>query len=149
VALKLKFEPVGSEANAKNKIIKMKQGKHIFGELVADFETWASQTNWSNQDLFDHFKQPLNANYINWLSYFLVVAKDYATLKAYSHSIDLQVTDLQNNQRQAGATGNNLSLAPCSALGFCNHNMMGIDANNIDSHFQRLSNKNIVKKWCK
>jgi hypothetical protein len=42
MAIKLKFEPVSSEADAKNKIIGMKQGKHIFGELVADFETWAS-----------------------------------------------------------------------------------------------------------
>jgi hypothetical protein len=42
VAFKLKFEPVSPEANAKNKIIGMKQGKRTFGELVADFETWAS-----------------------------------------------------------------------------------------------------------
>jgi hypothetical protein len=41
----------------------------------------------------------LNANYINRLSYFPVVAKDYAMLKAYGHSIDLQVTNLQKNQR--------------------------------------------------
>jgi hypothetical protein len=43
-AFKLKFEPVSSEANAKNKIIGMKQGKCTFGELVANFETWASCT---------------------------------------------------------------------------------------------------------
>jgi hypothetical protein len=43
-AFKLKFEPVSSEADAKNKIIKMKQGKHTFGELVANFGTWASCT---------------------------------------------------------------------------------------------------------
>jgi hypothetical protein len=49
------------------------------------------------RDLFDRLKQILNADYINWLSYFPVVAKDYATLKAYGHTIDLQVTDLQNN----------------------------------------------------
>jgi hypothetical protein len=42
VAFKLKFEPVSPKANAKNKIIGMKQGKRTFGELVADFETWAS-----------------------------------------------------------------------------------------------------------
>jgi hypothetical protein len=36
---KLKFEPVSPEADAKNKIIGMKQGKCTFGELVADFET--------------------------------------------------------------------------------------------------------------
>jgi hypothetical protein len=94
---KLKFELVSPEADAKNKIIGMKQGKRTFGELVADFETWASQTGWSDQDLFDCLKQTLNADYINRLSYFPVVAKDYATLKAYGHSIDLQVTDLQNN----------------------------------------------------
>jgi hypothetical protein len=93
----LKFEPVSPETNAKNKIIGMKQGKHTFGELVANFETWASHTGWSDQDLFDRLKQTLNANYINRLSYFPVVAKDYTTLKAYGHSIDLQVTDLQNN----------------------------------------------------
>jgi hypothetical protein len=44
VAFKLKFEPVSPEADTKNKIIGMKQGKRTFGELVADFETWASQT---------------------------------------------------------------------------------------------------------
>jgi hypothetical protein len=77
------------------------------------------------------------------------VAKDYATLKAYGHSIDLQVTDLQNNQRQVGATGNNSSLAPRSASGFRNPNAMDTDANNIDSHFQGLSNEDIVKKWRK
>jgi hypothetical protein len=38
VAFKLKFKPVCPEANAKNKIIRMKQGKHTSGELVADFE---------------------------------------------------------------------------------------------------------------
>jgi hypothetical protein len=42
VAFKLKFEPVSPKADAKNKIIEMKQGKHTFGELVADFKTWAS-----------------------------------------------------------------------------------------------------------
>jgi hypothetical protein len=94
----LKFEPVSPEADAKNKIIGMKQSKCTFGELVANFETWASHTSWSNQDLFDCLKQILNANYINRLLYFLVVAKDYTTLKAYGYSIDLQVTDLQNNQ---------------------------------------------------
>jgi hypothetical protein len=56
VAFKLKFEPVSPKANAKNKIIGMKQGKRTFGELVADFETWASQTGWSEQDLFDCLK---------------------------------------------------------------------------------------------
>jgi hypothetical protein len=77
------------------------------------------------------------------------VAKDYTTLKAYGHLIDLQVTNLQNNQRQAGAAGNNSSLAPRSALSFRNSNVMDIDANNIDFHFQGLSNKDIVKKWRK
>jgi hypothetical protein len=149
VAFKLKFEPVSHKANAKNKIIGMKQGKCTFGELVADFETWASQTGWSEQDLFDRLKQTLNANYINRLSYFLVLAKDYDMLKAYGHSIDLQLTNLHNNQRQAGATGNNLSSAPRSAPGFHNPNVMDIDANNIDFHFQGLSNKDIVKKWRK
>jgi hypothetical protein len=148
-AFKLKFEPVSPEADVKNKIIRMKQGKRIFGELVADFETWASHTGWSDQDLFDRLKQTLNADYINQLSYFLVVAKDYATLKAYGHSIDLQVTDLQNNQRQAGAASNNTSSAPCSASGFRDPNAIDIDANNIDSHFQGLSNKDVVKKWRK
>jgi hypothetical protein len=99
VAFKLKFEPVSPEADAKNKIIGMKQGKRTFGELVADFETWASRTGWSEQDLFDRLKQTLNADYINQLSYFPVMAKDYDTLKAYGYSIDLQLTDLHNNQR--------------------------------------------------
>jgi hypothetical protein len=149
MVFKLKFEPVSPEADAKNKIIGMKQGKCTFGELVADFETWASRTGWSNQNLFDCLKQTLNANYINWLLYFLVVAKDYAMLKAYGHLIDLQVTDLQNNQRQAGATSNNSSSAPRLAPGFHNPNMMDIDVNNIDSHFQGLSNEDIIKKWRK
>jgi hypothetical protein len=96
-AFKLKFELVSLKADIKNKIIGMKQGKRTFCELVANFNTWASCTSWSDQDLFDCFKQILNANYINRLSYFLVVAKDYATLKVYGHSIDLQVTNLQNN----------------------------------------------------
>jgi hypothetical protein len=39
---KLKFEPVSPEADIKNKIIRMKQGKCTFGELVANFKTWAS-----------------------------------------------------------------------------------------------------------
>jgi hypothetical protein len=47
MAFKLKFELVSPEADTKNKIIGMKQGKHTFGELVADFETWASRTGWS------------------------------------------------------------------------------------------------------
>jgi hypothetical protein len=81
--------------------------------------------------------------------YFSVVAKDYTTLKAYSHSIDLQVTDLQNNQRQADTAGNNLFSAPRSAPGFCDPNAMDINANNIDSHFQGLSNEDGVKKWRK
>jgi hypothetical protein len=149
VAFKLKFEPVSSKADAKNKIIGMKQGKCTFGELVADFETWASRTGWSKQDLFDRLKQTLNADYINRLSYFPVVAKDYDTLKAYGHSIDLQLTDLHNNQRQAGANGNNSSSAPRSAPGFRDPNAMDIDANNIDSHFQGLFNKDVVKKWHK
>jgi hypothetical protein len=42
VAFKLKFKPVSPKADAKNEIIRMKQGKCTFGELVADFETWAS-----------------------------------------------------------------------------------------------------------
>jgi hypothetical protein len=149
VAFKLKFEPISPKANAKNKIIGMKQGKRTFGELVANFETWASRTGWSDQDLFDCLKQTLNADYINPLLYFPVVAKDYTTLKAYSHSIDLQVTNLQNNQRQAGAAGNNSSSAPCSTSGFCNSNIIDIDANNIDSHFQGLSNEDVIKKWRK
>jgi hypothetical protein len=81
--------------------------------------------------------------------YFPIVAKDYTTLKAYSHSIDLQVTNLQNNQRQAGAAGNNSSSASCSTSGFHDPNAMDIDANNIDSHFQGLSNEDVVKKWRK
>jgi hypothetical protein len=149
VAFKLKFEPVSSEADAKNKIIEMKQGKRTFGELVADFETWASWTGWSEQDLFDHLKQTLNTDYINRLSYFLVVAKNYDMLKAYGHSIDLQLTDLHNNQRQAGATSNNSSSAPRSTPGFRDPNAMDINANNIDFHFQGLSNKDVVKKWRK
>jgi hypothetical protein len=149
VAFKLKFELVSPEADVKNKIIGMKQGKCTFGELVADFEMWASRTGWSEQDLFDRLKQTLNADYINWLSYFPVVAKDYDTLKAYGHSIDLQLTNLHNNQRQVGATGNNLSLASRSALSFRDPNAMDIDANNIDSHSQGLSNEDIVKKWRK
>jgi hypothetical protein len=149
VAFKLKFEPISPEADAKNRIIGMKQSKRTFGELVADFETWASRTGWSEQDLFDCLKQTLKADYINRLFYFPVVAKDYDTLKAYGHSINLQLTDLHNNQRQAGATGNNSSLAPHSAPGFRDPNAMDIDANNIDSHFQGLFNEDIVKKWCK
>jgi hypothetical protein len=152
VAFKLKFEPVSPEANAKNKILGMKQGKRTFGELVADFKTWASQTGWSEQDLFDCLKQTLNADYINQLLYFPVIAKDYDTLKAYGHSIDLQLTDLHNNQCQAGAIGNNSSSAPRSAPGFCNPNAMDINANNIDSYFQGLSNEDVVKKrrkWMK
>jgi hypothetical protein len=39
VAFKLKFKLVSLKANAKNKIIEMKQSKRTFGELVADFET--------------------------------------------------------------------------------------------------------------
>jgi hypothetical protein len=77
------------------------------------------------------------------------VAKDYTTLKAYGHSINLQVTDLQNNQCQAGAASNNSSSVPRSASGFCNPNAMNINANNIDFHFQGLSNKDVVKKWSK
>jgi hypothetical protein len=149
VAFKLKFEPVSPKANTKNKIIRMKQCKCTFGELVADFETWASRTGCSKQDLFDHLKQTLNADYINRLSYFLVVAKDYNTLKAYGHSIDLQLTNLHNNQCQAGAISNNSSLAPCSAPSFHDPNAIDINANNIDSHFQELSNKDVVKKWRK
>jgi hypothetical protein len=45
---KLKFEPVSFKADAKNKIIEIKQGKCTFGKLVADFETWASHTGWSD-----------------------------------------------------------------------------------------------------
>jgi hypothetical protein len=97
VAFNLKFEPVSSKANAKNKIIEIKQGKHTFSELIADFETWASQTGWSKQDLFDYLKQTLNTNYINRLFYFLVVAKDYDMLKTYGHLINLQLTNLHNN----------------------------------------------------
>jgi hypothetical protein len=149
VAFKLKFEPVSPEADAKNKIIGMKQGKHTFGELVADFETWASQIGWSEQDPFNRLKQTLNADYINRLLYFPVVAKDYNTLKAYGHSIDLQLTDLHNNQRQAGATGNNSSSAFHSISGFCNPNVIDINANNFDSHFQGLSNEDVIKKWRK
>jgi hypothetical protein len=134
-AFKLKFEPVSPKADTKNKIIGMKQDKRTFSKLVANFETWASRTGWFDQNLFDRLKQTLNANYINRLLYFPVVAKDYATLKAYGHSIDLQVTDLQNNQRQAGAANNNLSSAPRSASGFRDPNVMDIDANNIDSYF--------------
>jgi hypothetical protein len=37
-AFKLKLEPVSPKADAKNKIIGMKQGKCTFGELVANFE---------------------------------------------------------------------------------------------------------------
>jgi hypothetical protein len=77
------------------------------------------------------------------------VAKDYDTLKAYSHSINLQLTDLHNNQRQAGATSNNSSSAPRSVSDFCDPNAIDIDANNIDSHFQGLSNEDVVKKWRK
>jgi hypothetical protein len=47
-AFKLKFKPVSPEADAKNKIIRMKQGKRTFGELVADFVTWALRTGWSD-----------------------------------------------------------------------------------------------------
>jgi hypothetical protein len=77
------------------------------------------------------------------------VAKDYDTFKAYGHSIDLQLTDLHNNQCQAGATGNNTSSVPRSTPGFRDPNTMDINANNIDSHFQGLSNEDIVKKWRK
>jgi hypothetical protein len=70
-------------------------------------------------------------------------------LKAYGHLIDLQVTDLQNNQRQAGTASNNTSLALRSTPGFRNPNAMDINANNIDSHFQGLFNEDVVKKWCK
>jgi hypothetical protein len=149
MVFKLKFELVSPEANAKNKIIGIKQGKRTFSELVADFETWVSRTGWFNQDLFDRSKQTLNADYINWLLYFPVVAKDYAMLKAYSHLINLQLTNLHNNQRQAGTAGNNLSLAFCSAPSFCNSNAIDINANNINSYFQGLSNEDIVKKWRK
>jgi hypothetical protein len=75
------------------------------------------------------------------------VAKDYTMLKAYDHSIDLQLTNLHSNQHQAGAAGNNLSLAPYSTLSFRNPNAIDITANNIDFHFQGLSNEDIVKKW--
>jgi hypothetical protein len=44
-AFKLKFKLVSPKADAKNKIIGMKQGKCTFGELLADFKTWASQTS--------------------------------------------------------------------------------------------------------
>jgi hypothetical protein len=135
VVFKLKFKPVSPKTDTKNKIIGMKQGKCTFDELVADFETWASQTGWSEQDLFDRLKQTLYANYINQLSYFPVMAKDYDTLKVYGHLINLQLTDLHNNQRQAGATSNNSSLAPRSAPSFRDPNAIDINANNIDSHF--------------
>jgi hypothetical protein len=48
VAFKLNFEPISRKADTKNKIIGIKQGKHTFGELVADFETWASCISWSD-----------------------------------------------------------------------------------------------------
>jgi hypothetical protein len=50
---------------------------------------------------------------------------------------------------QAGATGNNSSSAPRSAPGFRDPNATDIDANNINSYFQGLSNKDVVKKWRK
>jgi hypothetical protein len=74
------------------------------------------------------------------------VAKDYAMLKAYGYSIDLQLTNLHNNQCQAGTADNNSFLAPCSASSFCGPNAIDIDANNIDFHFQELSNEDVVKK---
>jgi hypothetical protein len=77
------------------------------------------------------------------------VAKDSATLKTYNHSIDLQLTDLYNNQCQAGAAGNNLFLASYTFSGFCDPNAIDINAKNIDFHFQELSNENIIKKWHK
>lgn len=147
-AFKLKFEPVSPEADAKNKVIGMRQGKWTFSELIADFEIWSSHTGWSDQDLFDRLKQTLNADYITRLLYFPVIANNYATLKAYSHAIDLQLSDLQNNQHQASSLAP-LSLASCTAPGFCNLNAMDIDASNFNDSFRGLSGDDILKHWHK
>lgn len=148
MAFKLKFEPVSPEADAKNKVIGMKQGKRTFGELIADFETWSSRTGWSDRDLFNRLKQTLSADYITRLSYFPVVANDYTTLKAYGHTIDLQLSDLRNNQHQALSSAPS-SLASHTAPGFHNPNAMDIDGSNFDNSFSGLSGNDILKHWRK
>ncbi len=147
---KAKFEPIDATADAKNKILALKQGKQTFASLISEFETWSDRTGWSPHDLFDRLKACMNEEYLRRMSYFPMVASDYDTLKRYGNSIDLQLNDLRNNTQGFSSSSTTTSVPRNSTPAFRDTNAMDIDASNFDSMYEGLTNRDdIIKQWRK
>jgi hypothetical protein len=151
-AFKQNFEPISTSIEAKNKLYNLCQGKQSFISLESEFNTWASQTDWSDIELMDCLKAILTNDYICCLSYFPKLASTLAELWTQDHQIDAQVNDLQNNLHMANhapkapTTGNSSSALSQS---FRNPNAMNINASIILKLTNLLSSASIVSDICK
>ena len=97
---KAKFEPIDAQAEAKLKLVGLKQGTRTFNAYLSEFKTWSPRTGWSDIDLFDRLKSGLNSVYLERLSYFQPLATNLSTLEDYGSRIDLALKDLKSARMQ-------------------------------------------------
>ena len=142
-AFKAKFEPVDATAEAKSKILGMRQAGRNFSSYLAEFEMWSPRTGWSHRDLYDRLKAGLDTDYINRLSYFMPPPADYDNLVRCGKQIDITLVDLQNNLH--AATGKSVrpqqQSRSTAAPAFRDPNAMDIDATNLDEMFKGLTTR--------
>ena len=123
---KAKFEPQDAITEAKNVLTTMKQGNRTFSDYLADFETWAPRTGWSEQDLFDRLKGGLSPKYVERLYNYSERATTYNKLVSQCRNTDLLIMDLNNALK--GTPMSRSTPHASSISGFVDPNAMEVDA---------------------
>ena len=131
---KAKFEPQDAVVEAKSVLFNMKQGNRTFSDYLADFETWAPCTGWSDKDLFDRLKGGLSTKYIERLYGYSGHAQTYDLLVQQCRNTDLLIMDL-NNALKGTPMSRSAPHASSSTASFVDPNAMEVDATWMDKHF--------------
>ena len=132
---KAKFEPQDAVVEAKSVLFNMKQGNRTFSDYLADFETWAPRTGWSDKDLFDRLKGGLSTKYIERLYGYSDRAQTYDLLVQQCRNTDLLLMDLNNALKGNPMSHTSNTRSASTPSGFVDPNAMEIDASYMDKHF--------------
>ena len=132
---KAKFEPQDAVVEAKSVLFNMKQGNRTFSDYLADFETWAPRTGWSDKDLFDRLKGGLSTKYIERLYGYSDRAQTYDLLVQQCRNTDLLLMDLNNALKGNPMSHTSNTRSTSTPSGFVDPNAMEIDASYMDKHF--------------
>ena len=135
-AFQAKFEPMDQVLEARQKLKAVKQGTKTFANFLSDWDQWATQTGYSDTDLFVRMKEALNKDFLTRLSYYTPPPSDVATLTKYCKQIDVSVNDLKYSLAASGSS--HTSSVPVTSTGFRDPNAMDIDASRFDEQFNGI-----------